>query len=109
MAYVVTEACIRCKYTDCVAVCPVDCFYEGPNMLAINPEECIDCGACETECPAEAIYLEDDLPDGQAHFADINREVTVDEKWPNISERKDSMPDADEWAKKSDKEQYLER
>ena len=62
MTYLVTEKCIRCKYTDCVEVCPVDCFYEGPNMLVIHPDECIDCGLCEPECPVNAIYVEDDLP-----------------------------------------------
>jgi ferredoxin len=71
MTYVVTDACIKCKYTDCVEVCPVDCFYEGENFLVINPDECIDCGACVPECPAEAIYLDDDVP--AEHRADIAR------------------------------------
>ena len=72
MAYVVTESCIKCKYTDCVDVCPVDCFREGPNMLVIDPEECIDCGACEPECPVEAIFPEDALPDKWEPFVKIN-------------------------------------
>ena len=72
MAYIVAEPCINCKYTDCVAVCPVDCFYEGVNMLVISPDECIDCGACEPECPVEAIFAEEDMPDDQNRFVDIN-------------------------------------
>ena len=72
MAYVVTDNCIKCKYTDCVDVCPVDCFHEGPNFLVIDPEECIDCTLCEPECPAEAIYAEDDVPAGQENFIELN-------------------------------------
>ena len=72
MAYVVTESCIKCKYTDCVEVCPVDCFYEGPEFLVIHPEECIDCGLCEPECPIEAIYADDELPENQIEFVEIN-------------------------------------
>jgi len=68
MTFVVTESCIKCKYTDCVDVCPVDCFHEGPNFLVIDPDECIDCTLCEPECPVEAIYSEDELPEGQEHF-----------------------------------------
>ncbi|MAZ43606.1 MAG: ferredoxin [Legionellales bacterium] len=105
MAFVVTENCIRCKYTDCVEVCPVDCFHEGPNMLVINPEECIDCALCEPECPAEAIFSEDDLPDEFADFLQINAEKAQD--WPVITEHKDN-PDAKEWDGVSDKRQYLE-
>lgn len=92
MAYVVTEACIRCKYTDCVEVCPVDCFYEGDNMLAINPDECIDCGVCEPECPAEAIEAESE---DNVKWLEINREYS--EKWPNITAQKTPPADADEW------------
>ncbi|SNB53881.1 ferredoxin [Arboricoccus pini] len=91
MPYVVTEACIRCKYMDCVEVCPVDCFYEGENMLVINPDECIDCGVCEPECPAEAI-----LPDTEEtaeKWLELNR--TYAENWPNITRKKDPPPDAD--------------
>ncbi len=99
MPYVVTEACIRCKYTDCVEVCPVDCFYEGENMLVINPDECIDCGVCEPECPAEAI-IPDNNPEA-AKWLELNREYGT--KWPNITRKKDAPPDADEWKGKSGK------
>jgi ferredoxin len=92
MAYVVTENCIKCKFTDCVEVCPVDCFYEGENFLVINPDECIDCGVCEPECPAEAIF-----PDTEAKAADwaeINRKYAGE--WPNITKKIDAFPGADE-------------
>ncbi|AFJ01783.1 4Fe-4S ferredoxin, iron-sulfur binding protein [Methylophaga frappieri] len=107
MAFVVTENCIKCKYTDCVDVCPVDCFHEGPNFLVIDPDECIDCTLCEPECPAEAIFSEDDLPDAQMKFVDINAELS--QTWPIISERKDPLPDAEEWDGKSGKTEMLER
>ena len=93
MTYVVTESCIKCKYTDCVDVCPVDCFYEGENMLVINPDECIDCTLCVAECPAEAIFAEDDVPADQQDFIKINAEMS--KIWPVISSRKEPMPDAD--------------
>ena len=92
MTYVVTEACINCKYTDCVDVCPVDCFYEGENFLVINPDECIDCGVCEPECPAEAIVP--DTEDGLDKWLEINAKFA--EEWPNITEKKDPMPGADD-------------
>ncbi|OIZ99343.1 ferredoxin [Rickettsiella grylli] len=107
MTFLVTEKCIRCKYTDCVEVCPVDCFYEGPNMLVIHPDECIDCGLCEPECPVNAIYVEDDLPDKYKEFLALNKELS--KKWPNIARRKDPPPDADEWKDKEDKLVYLEK
>ncbi|MBU6459741.1 MAG: ferredoxin family protein [Proteobacteria bacterium] len=107
MTYVVTENCIKCKYTDCVDVCPVDCFVEGPNFLAINPEECIDCTLCVAECPAEAIFADVDLPEDQMEFIEINAELA--KIWPMISERKDPPPDADEWAKVKDKRHLLEK
>ena len=72
MAYVVCEPCQDCKYTDCVAVCPVDCFYEGKNSIAIHPDECIDCGACVDPCPVDAIYPEDEVPGDQTQFIKIN-------------------------------------
>jgi ferredoxin len=107
MTYVVTENCIRCKYTDCVDVCPVDCFYEGANFLVIHPDECIDCGLCEPECPAEAILSEDDLSDEQQPYVELNAELA--EVWPNISERKAPLEDAEEWNGVEDKLKYLER
>lgn len=93
MTYVVTDNCIRCKYMDCVEVCPVDCFYEGENMLVINPNECIDCGVCEPECPAEAILP--DTEDGLDEWLEVNAEYS--EKWPNISAKGDAPADADTW------------
>ena len=107
MTFVVTENCIKCKYTDCVEVCPVDCFHEGPNMLAIDPEECIDCTLCEPECPAEAIYAEDDLPEDQEKFLELNAELS--QHWPVITEKKEPPEDADDWDGKSGKIEYLER
>ena len=107
MAYVVTESCIRCKYMDCVEVCPVDCFYEGETMLVINPDECIDCGVCEPECPVNAIYSEDDLPEKFQPFLALNQELA--EKWPNINRIKAAPEDADQWKEVSEKLQYLEK
>lgn len=122
MAYIVADPCVKCKYTDCVAVCPVDCFYEGVNSLAINPDECIDCGACEPECPTTAIFEEGDLPDKWSMWIDINAVVsgakTADdanqdgwpeqlvkacasgslETWPNITEQREALPGADDLA-----------
>lgn len=99
MTFVVTDACIRCKYTDCVEVCPVDCFYEGENMLVIHPEECIDCGVCEPECPIEAILP--DTESGMEKWVDINRKYA--EEWPNITVKKDEMPEAEEMKDKEGK------
>src|SRR3982074_2991690 len=93
MTYVVTEACIKCKYTDCVEVCPVDCFYEGDNMLVIHPDECIDCGVCEPECPADAI--KPDTEPGLEKWLEVNTEYA--KSWPNITQKKDSPPDAKEF------------
>ncbi|MCC6868548.1 MAG: ferredoxin family protein [Burkholderiales bacterium] len=107
MAYVVTESCIRCKYTDCVDVCPVDCFREGPNFLAIDPDECIDCTLCVAECPVEAIFAEDDVPADQQAFIALNAELS--KSWPPIIERKPAPPDADEWAEVKDKRGHLAR
>ena len=95
MTHVVTESCIKCKYTDCVDVCPVECFKEGPNMLVIDPDECIDCAVCIPECPVNAIYAEDDLPDDQKQFLELNAELA--KKWPAITDSKGGMPDADQW------------
>ena len=125
MAYVVADPCVKCKYTDCVAVCPVDCFYEGKNSVAINPDECIDCGACEPECPTTAIFEESELPAKWSIYKDINAVVTgakdvgsldksklptalqaaVDSisTWPNITEQKKPLDGADEAAKEDNK------
>ena len=94
MTFVVGENCIKCKYTDCVEVCPVDCFHEGANFLVIDPEECIDCTLCEPECPAEAIFPEDDLPADQQQFLELNAELALE--WPVITEMKEAPPDATE-------------
>lgn len=107
MAFVVTENCIKCKFTDCVDVCPVDCFHAGPNFLVIDPDECIDCTLCEPECPANAIFSEDELPEGQEQFAALNAELS--KIWPVITEVQDAMPDADEWNGKAGKLALLER
>ncbi|WDE14142.1 ferredoxin FdxA [Thalassomonas haliotis] len=93
MAFVVTDNCIKCKYTDCVAVCPVDAFHQGPNFLAINPNVCIDCELCVPECPAEAIFQEDALPADQQPFLKLNEELS--EIWPVITEVIPAPEDAD--------------
>jgi ferredoxin len=105
MTYVVTESCIKCKYTDCVDVCPVDCFHEGPNMLVIDPDECIDCTLCVAECPVEAIFAEDDVPENQRSFTKLNAELA--KAWPGSPKRKTLLPDADEVAHTSNKAQLL--
>ncbi len=107
MAFVITENCINCKYTDCVDVCPVDCFHEGPNMLVIDPDECIDCTLCEPECPANAIYSEDEVPDEQQVFIELNAELA--KKWPVITEVKEPLPDADDWDGKPGKLELLKK
>lgn len=107
MTYVVTENCIRCKYTDCVSVCPVDAFHEGPNFLVIDPDDCIDCDVCVPECPANAIYADTDLPPGQEQFIEINAELA--KAWPVITEKKEPLPDADEWDGVEGKLKYLEK
>ena len=107
MTFVVTDNCIKCKYTDCVEVCPVDCFYEGPNFLVIHPDECIDCALCEPECPAQAIFSEDEVPENMQEFIELNSELA--DVWPNITEKKDALPDAEEWDGVAGKLQHLER
>ncbi|MCG5233899.1 ferredoxin FdxA [Xanthobacter oligotrophicus] len=103
MAYVVTEACIRCKYMDCVSVCPVDCFYAGANMLVIHPDECIDCGVCEPECPAAAIFPDSDPR--AADWAALNAQYAA--QWPNITEKGAPPDDADAWKDTADKRALL--
>ena len=103
MAFIVTDSCIECKHTDCVEVCPVDCFYEGENFLVISPDECIDCGLCEPECPVDAIFSEDELPADQIKFIEINEQLS--KEWPNITQKKDALPQADKY--KNQKETTL--
>jgi ferredoxin len=107
MTYVVTESCIKCKYTDCVDVCPVDAFREGKNMLVIDPDECIDCAICVPECPVSAIYAEEDVAADQADFIATN--ATLAKKWPVIARIKPAPPDADQWADVKDKRELLDR
>lgn len=107
MTFVVTEQCIRCKYTDCVEVCPVDCFYEGPNFLVIDPNECIDCALCEPECPVNAIFSENDLPEKYQPYLQLNKELAG--RWPNINRQKAPPADADEWKDVDDKLKLLEK
>jgi len=101
MTHVVLESCIRCKYTDCVDVCPVDCFHEGPNMLVIDPDECIDCAVCIPECPVNAIVPEEDVPGDQQAFIALNADLA--RSWPNITRRKSALADADTWKDRKDK------
>lgn len=106
MTFVVIDHCIKCKYTDCVEVCPVDCFREGPNMLVIDPDECIDCNLCVPECPVDAIVAEDDLTDEKRPFLEINKKLS--KQWPMITAMKSAPDDADQWKNVPDKLQYLE-
>jgi ferredoxin len=107
MTHVVTESCIRCKYTDCVDVCPVDCFREGPNMLVIDPDECIDCAVCIPECPVNAIYAEEDVPAAQRSFTALNVELA--KSWPAITDTKEPLPTAEAFKDVKEKAQFLER
>ncbi len=107
MTHVVTENCINCKHTDCVAVCPVDCFYEGPNFLVIHPDECIDCGVCIPECPVDAIVTDDDTTIPNLQFwEDLNARLAT--KWTNITKKKPAPDDAEEWKDKPNKINFLE-
>lgn len=105
MAYVVTEACIKCKFTDCVAVCPVDAFYEGENMLVINPDECIDCGACEPECPVNAIFEEDDVPGQYKEYIGLNERLA--NEWPGITSQQSPLPTSGEFRNIKEKRAHL--
>ncbi len=107
MTYVVTEACIQCKHTDCVDVCPVDAFREGPNFLAIDPNECIDCTLCVPECPVDAIYAEEEVPDGMQEYIALNAELAA--LWPAIVEKKDALPEAERWGHVKGKRDELRR
>jgi ferredoxin len=105
MTHVVTEACIRCKYTDCVAVCPVECFHEGPEFLVIDPAACIDCGVCIPECPVEAIVEEKDLQPAQQEYLQLNAQLAG--KWPLITQPREPLPEADRWAQVNNKRALL--
>jgi len=107
MTHVVTDACIRCRYTDCVDVCPVDCFREGPNFLAIDPDECIDCAVCVAECPVNAIYAEEDVPTDMIPYIALNAELAS--QWPSITKTKAALPEAEEFKDVQDKLSFLER
>ncbi|MBU2819831.1 ferredoxin family protein [Acidithiobacillus caldus] len=106
MTYVVTDNCVNCKYMDCVDVCPVDCFHEGKNFLVIDPSVCIDCGVCEPECPASAIYKDSDLPDEFVAYLDINKKLSS--SWPLIKYKKDELPEAHKWDGIPNKRSYIE-
>lgn len=107
MTHVVTESCIKCRYTDCVDVCPVDCFREGPNFLVIDPDECIDCAVCVAECPVNAIYAEEDVPEDQQSFIALN--AALAKVWPNITKTKQPLPEAEEFKNVKDKLPLLKR
>ncbi len=106
MAFVVAEPCIKCKYTDCVEVCPVECFYEGAVSLVISADECIDCGACEPVCPSKAIFSENELPEKWREYLDLN--VTYAKQWPKITTKRDPLPDADEWKDVAEKREHFD-
>jgi ferredoxin len=106
MAFVVAEPCVKCKYTDCAEVCPVSCFYEGPNMLVIQPDECIDCNACVPVCPVNAIYAEADLPAKWDEYKKLNAELSA--KWPKIERKHEPLPDADRWKDVAEKRAELD-
>ena len=107
MTWLVGEQCINCKLGDCVEICPVECFHEGPNMLVIDPDDCIDCGLCEPECPVDAIFADDEIPEGQEKFLGLNKELS--QIWPVIYKNPIPPDDADDWRGVEDKLKYLER
>lgn len=106
MTHLVTENCIKCKHTDCVTVCPVDCFYEGPNFLAINPDECIDCGVCIPECPVDAIVTDNNRDIDVIFWTDLNRRLS--NQWPVITKKKEPLPDHQQWDGQTGKIALLE-
>jgi ferredoxin len=105
MPFVVAEPCIKCKFTDCADSCPVDCFYEGENMLAIHPGECIDCAACVAACPVEAIFADEDLPERWAEYRELNARLAL--RWPRIKAKKPPLPDAEAWRGVEHKREHL--
>lgn len=107
MTYVVTENCINCKHTTCVEVCPVDAFKEGANFLVIDPDLCIDCDVCVPECPVDAIFDENDLPENQEPFLQLNAELSL--IWPDILEEKEPLPEHEMWDGREGKLALLER
>jgi ferredoxin len=107
MTFVVCEPCIKCKYTDCVSVCPVACFKEGANMLVIDPDECIDCGVCVDECPVTAIFPEEEVPEKWADYTELNAKLSPD--WPTIEEGKDPLDTAEEFKDTEDKKDMLDK
>jgi len=107
MTHVVTESCIACRYTDCVDVCPVDCFREGPNFLAIDPDECIDCAVCVAECPVNAIFAEEDVPSDQQQYIKINSDLS--RNWPSITKTKPALPAAEQFKDVKEKAHLLQR
>ena len=109
MTHVVTESCIRCKYTDCVEVCPMECFHEGPNFLVIDPDECIDCSMCVAECPVNAIVGENEIAQDQRHFIQINRELSRNPRWKRIARAKPPLAGHDRWKTVRDKLHLLVR
>lgn len=109
MAFVVTEACIQCKYTDCVTVCPMDCFFEGPNFLVIHPEECIDCSICAPECPLGAIVSDHEIAPEQQHFIELNRRLSNDPRYARITQAKPPLAGHEEWATVKDKLALLDK
>lgn len=108
MTFVVTESCIQCKYTDCVEVCPMDCFLEGSNFLVINPDECIDCSMCVAECPVDAIVGENEIADAQRDFIALNARLAKHPDWKPITKSKEALPDHEKWAGVGEKLQFLE-
>lgn len=107
MTYIVTESCIKCKYTDCVDVCPVDCFKEGPNFLVIDPDECIDCGVCVPECPVDAIFADNEVPADQHLYIELNADLS--KLWPVVRKKKAPLPEAEQYKDVKDKRDLLEK